>query len=110
VLARLDEEIRARHPAAGAALNRATRQRLREAVLLSDKPGSRQFINEVRRTVAPGYTWVPVAAYNTCEPLAEWVKEQVRARRNQPGAGRRRWPPPDEAFTPRHLARRTAKS
>lgn len=109
VLARLDDEIRGRQPSAGSALSQPERELLREAVLLRERPGTRQFVNEVRRTVAPGYIWVPFEANNKCEPLAEWVKERVRARRSRPGPGRR-WPPPDEALTPGHLRQQPATS
>lgn len=72
----VDEEIMFLHPRA----TTAERQMLRESVLLRAKPGTRRFVNEIRRTVAPDYTWLPFSANNNCEPLAEWIKDQVRAR------------------------------
>jgi hypothetical protein len=102
-LAWIDDEVTFACKDAGPQPSPEERQMLREIVLLRGKPGTSRFVNEVRRTVAPGYTWLPLTSNNTCEPLAEWVKDQVRARGSLTGQGSH-WPPPDEAFKPEHLA------
>jgi TniQ len=104
----VDEEIMFRRAGDTPSVAPTERQMLREAVLLGAKPGTRQFVNEVRRTVAPEYTWLPFSANNNCEPLTEWIKDQVRARGSLTGLGYH-WPPPDEAFMPKHLAATSGK-
>jgi hypothetical protein len=80
----------------------AERDLLREALFLAGKPNTRRFAEQVRETVAPDYAWLPVRAYNTCEPLAEWVADQLRAATHPLGLSR--FPPPrPEVFTLEHL-------
>lgn len=80
----------------------AERDLLREALFPADKPNTRRFAEQVRAMVAPDYAWLPVRAYERCEPLAEWLADQLRARANPSGPGTYT-PPRPEVFTAEHF-------
>jgi hypothetical protein len=96
-LAELDAEVNGRRPGASLHLPSWEFELLRETVLLEGRPGTRRFAAEVRRTVAPGYRWLPSSYYGKCEPLAEWVRDQARARQSVLGSPRLK--PPAEVYT-----------
>jgi hypothetical protein len=102
VLKDINAEIRGQHPKADVEIEWAQLQLMREAKHLRDKPGTRRFASEVRRTAAPGYAWLPLSYYNHMEPLAEWVRDRIVARDTPQEA---RWhPPASEVYTADHLS------
>ena len=70
-------------------------------MLLARKPGTRRLAREIRRTVAPGYAWLPLSHYNRCEPLAEWVRD--RAEERESTSANCRYRPPSEVYTRANL-------
>ena len=102
-LAAIDAEVERRRPGATMSLPWNEIRLLREAVLLARKPGTRRLAREIRRTVAPGYAWLPLSYYNRCEPLAEWVRD--RARDRESATGNRSYRPQSEVYTRANLPR-----